>query len=950
VLGPTLVGVYSGSTSLPLPSGHFIISTDATVNIGAKFFYCDVLISPNVKITVPSGSTLNINTGHLKTCGTEMWKGIILNDGAKIVCENKSIIEDAITAISSTHTPLYTAGLAPAIVWANYTVFNRNYIDISLNYYYDYLSTPLSFNDYLKIYGCVFSCHNYLATWPSAGAGNGVGSYDYGVRMAMSSTTGLTPPYLNILASPANLKIPYNNQPSHIAILLNSVGITSGPQGTTNGTISMPGVIIGDDSHHYFFNLFDRHGSFIVANKSNVTLSNNIFQNTQTYTVSGGTTYGGTAVKHSAVYTSTDVMHTMLNMYGPSPSTGNRFWNCHKGIELDKTYLFWIENAIFRSTQSTSNGSGYFHGDCGIFAATNNFDYYIANNEFTNVRQGINIPISTGLVAPKPSWNALPVIGIFAHRIRISNNTFSTTTASSTLTNTYMDRAIDMTCPNSNPWQYSGVFIVPNVSVTPYTQAFSIKNNLIGNAFNGISVNGSHGFQVDISENDIFLKDNGTQQFGISLNNCLPTTSNLIGKNIISQNTTSFSAAPSSTTSNQSSLIFCGDNGFGVSSPSVSCNELTQSYNGFVFDGENKNAVWRGNKMSIPIYQAFVLSHTAAIGTQGGTNTAIANQWVGGLSSWTGSNYGTWVTSGSQATNSILYVSAASSYSPDNNGGGGSVQDNYALNSGLYSNSSGGTYVCGDFPNHKVKMPLESDYVSEIPYYRAKNALYRFVHYNDSVRNSDIDIANFYADQSGTSIDKFMQVEEKLYLNQLEEAESILNAIDDSVFNVIETNYKTFYNLYIAYLDLSSGEQYGTIDSSDLKTLSELCPGTNGPVIYQAKSLYNTIYGKILSSDCSESGERQANVSTINTKISKNWEFNIYPNPTNNSLNVITNLETEDLSVSIFDLSGRKVFSGHLKTKNFIGNLDFDLINGSYFISINNSNNEKTTKKLLIVK
>ncbi|MDP3557091.1 MAG: T9SS type A sorting domain-containing protein [Bacteroidota bacterium] len=60
--------------------------------------------------------------------------------------------------------------------------------------------------------------------------------------------------------------------------------------------------------------------------------------------------------------------------------------------------------------------------------------------------------------------------------------------------------------------------------------------------------------------------------------------------------------------------------------------------------------------------------------------------------------------------------------------------------------------------------------------------------------------------------------------------------------------------------------------------------------------------------------------------------------------------ESENLSVSITDISGKIVYSSHLVTSNFIGKLDFNLINGLYLITINNNNNESITKKLVIAK
>jgi hypothetical protein len=220
-------------------------------------------------------------------------------------------------------------------------------------------------------------------------------------------------------------------------------------------------------------------------------------------------------------------------------------------------------------------------------------------------------------------------------------------------------------------------------------------------------------------------------------------------------------------------------------------------------------------------------------------------------------------------------------------------------------------------------------------------------------RDNDADLLNFYNDLSGSNIDKFLQVEENIYYGFYDEAASILAEIDVSDDNILETNYKTFYTLYLSYLNLSAGEMYHADDGSSLHTLAELCPGTNGPVIYQAIALYNSIYGELISPDCNESEGRMANNSSQNEKneiSNKIWELYVFPNPASTKLNFTSNIENETLLLSILDLSGRIVFSGTVKTKDFIGKLDIDLINGAYFISIENSHNEKITKKLLIAK
>ena len=64
----------------------------------------------------------------------------------------------------------------------------------------------------------------------------------------------------------------------------------------------------------------------------------------------------------------------------------------------------------------------------------------------------------------------------------------------------------------------------------------------------------------------------------------------------------------------------------------------------------------------------------------------------------------------------------------------------------------------------------------------------------------------------------------------------------------------------------------------------------------------------------------------------------------------MSKIESESLKISIKDLTGRNILNQTLKTISFIANLDLDLINGAYLITIKNMKNETVTKKLLIAK
>ncbi len=84
----------------------------------------------------------------------------------------------------------------------------------------------------------------------------------------------------------------------------------------------------------------------------------------------------------------------------------------------------------------------------------------------------------------------------------------------------------------------------------------------------------------------------------------------------------------------------------------------------------------------------------------------------------------------------------------------------------------------------------------------------------------------------------------------------------------------------------------------------------------------------------------------LNTK----WRVNIFPNPTSNQLGIISNKESESLKIIITDLSDRIILTDYIQLNKFYSSLDLNLINGAYFITLINSENESVTKKLLISK
>jgi hypothetical protein len=837
-----------------------------------------------------------------------------------------NLIEDAITAIEVLPQTTNTV----SILSVDRTTFNKNYVDIQISGYTKSV-TPYPF----QIHSCVFTCRNlpYSPTaWPQTGiSGTGTTSAaDLRNASVTNPTTGLASPYLwQPTFTLTALKNPHLGEYSSIAINLGTVGVTTGT--------SMYGIEIGNTTTNNF-NLFDAHGIFIYGLNSNMRSVNNVFQNTTGIIFPSPDNNFSRGIRGAAIihYVTTN-FNANLDLIASSVNAGNRFWNCHQSIFAKNSAKFYMENALLRSTQSSTNTT-FGPGNTGVYIQTNRFDYYMGDNEFTNINTPVNIAVVAGSYTASATGTTVQN-GVYANRIRLYQNVF---TAGTSTTN-YINNAVTIMAANSTPW------FVPSTSVSPFVHSLSVNNNTLTEVFRGIYITGTNGFQTDINANKIILKDDAATQYGIKLTNTNPTATNSAASNIVANNELSFALA-SSTTNVLGTLIFSSNN-MGLYSPSVTCNKMNRAYQAFVFEGPNLHAMWAGNTMTLPIARGLVLDNYGVIGQQGGSSTAYANIWTGGTwNSVNGSN-GTYLIGNSNAISSPLYVRNTSTCNPPANGGTVTVFQWYTLGSSIFTISAGGDYGCSGAPNHKVVPQVhEEDYNTAEAYSIAQTALYRFLHVNDSVKSSEPGYGDFYDGLSGSLIDKFMQVEEYLYEGNLSSASSLISGIDpDDADDAVEANYLTYYNLYINYADMV----FNATDSISLYDLAVLCPGNNGACIYQARALYNAIYGEIINDlDCEGTSARPgANPApgSINP-LKKEWDVKVFPNPATDQVKIRIPNEHGNITVCIKDLSERTIQIKNLKATGFIAILEIELINGAYLIEITNATNEKVTKKLLIAK
>lgn len=78
------------------------------------------------------------------------------------------------------------------------------------------------------------------------------------------------------------------------------------------------------------------------------------------------------------------------------------------------------------------------------------------------------------------------------------------------------------------------------------------------------------------------------------------------------------------------------------------------------------------------------------------------------------------------------------------------------------------------------------------------------------------------------------------------------------------------------------------------------------------------------------------------------WNVKLFPNPASKQLIIVNSLRSESLKVTIKNVTGKIVLRQTLTSTDFTANLDLNLEDGVYLITLSNNKNESLTKKLVI--
>jgi hypothetical protein len=234
---------------------------------------------------------------------------------------------------------------------------------------------------------------------------------------------------------------------------------------------------------------------------------------------------------------------------------------------------------------------------------------------------------------------------------------------------------------------------------------------------------------------------------------------------------------------------------------------------------------------------------------------------------------------------------------------------------------------------------------SEDMLYSSGTSLYRYLDANPSELENSENLENFYDSLAVGSVGKFSQVENYLYEGNQIQAVSVNALVLPS--NNVEANYQQYYALYNSHMNGT----FSTLDSTDLYNLASLCPGSDGPCVYQARALYNYIYSTVLhiTENCvtlEEQGTRRFTTNVPNNI--RTWTVDLFPNPSDGKIQISSKTKTGMLQINVKDLSGRTLLNKQVPVQDYKSFLDLDLKDGVYLVTLKNATNETLTKKLVI--
>lgn len=884
----------TGTVGSSLAAGYYYVPGHIDISGSPTWDNVKMLMAPNADVSVNNNAILYLSGSHLFTCpDTNMlWKGISLASGGstsgRIEVTRNTLIEDAVTAITAIAPKRPGSGY---VIKTDTAIFNRNMTAIAIENFRDSSSTNYPF----LFRSTVFTSRNLSVTsgfpfqWPHAKA----------LRGYYNNTAATAP--INISKDYA-LQNTKTSLPAFAGIRLTDVGVTR------KATGAYYDIMIGDVGDSSCRNTFDNTGDGIYARNSNIRMCNNNFINLSKYPPTGPIVLGTPAPSGIGVFTKGAGADVHLNLYKVNLAGNsllrNRFYDCVYGVYAQDCYELDDTGALFQTsnTVATARMQGVY------FSAARYKVANITDNDFYNVPTSISLGSSSGL--PGYTLGAVNVVGNHINAHPASPVSYS-----------------------SAHTAQLGIF----GSATTYSAPgptggdWMIANNVLTDVYNGINITYMQKQRVLSHSNTINLARDPAKaaQYGIRYDNSLNASLN--------SNSIIIPGSPSITDDNVRAVYMAENIG-----STIRCNVESNVGRGYDFLGTQPLTVWQGNTMDNNM-KGLVLS--GPIDAQGSYSRSCWAKWT--TSGWGAPKFQTYATIASWF--SPLYVRTSLVVGPTTEV---PVENGNSVPGLRYDMTSGGlkiTQVSGTdpclppFPSTKpsVSSPATSTTLSTsfklspLGFFRFDVASQWIAQYGvyraggiDSVVNDTLQpaIAQIRTAMAGTRFEWLGQIEDALAQGDDVQAEFLLQhqvaakgsfmidtlvIMDSTEADHIVDNYIRFYGIC---LDQLRGLDP---DSADLADLSYRCPLSDGAVVYQARSLYNQLFGNNVMFDedqlCGITYNDQDNFRVSKGDVQPIQAYRLAPNPNNGQFSIQQTItDSEPVKICIYNIEGRIMYRDQL--------------------------------------
>ena len=174
----------------------------------------------------------------------------------------------------------------------------------------------------------------------------------------------------------------------------------------------------------------------------------------------------------------------------------------------------------------------------------------------------------------------------------------------------------------------------------------------------------------------------------------------------------------------------------------------------------------------------------------------------------------------------------------------------------------------------------------------------------------------------------------------------------DSGGCTVVANYRAYYQLLTKYMI----DTLNSSDSAQIAAMAELCPYINGPVIYNARALYNIVFNnsRVWSdAGCGGLGGGAPRYGDLTPALYKGegvQSYTLAPNPSDG--NITLTQQTPDnnpVQAEIWNSTGQSIFKGQFHFTG--GTTQFDMINkvpGLYLLQLTDSSGNVFLLKFVI--